>query len=42
MTARFVVLMLSRRYGLSWQIVPTELQELITDPDPGRRPPRGP
>jgi predicted 3-demethylubiquinone-9 3-methyltransferase (glyoxalase superfamily) len=24
------------RYGLSWQIVPTRLRELLSDPDPGR------
>ena len=24
------------RYGLSWQIVPTVLGEMMTDPDPGR------
>lgn len=24
------------RYGLSWQIVPTVLQQLVTDPDPAR------
>lgn len=24
------------RFGLSWQIVPTRLNELATDPDPGR------
>ena len=27
---------LKDRYGLSWQIVPTRLLELIKDPDPGR------
>jgi predicted 3-demethylubiquinone-9 3-methyltransferase (glyoxalase superfamily) len=27
---------LKDRYGLSWQIVPTRLIELLTDPDPGR------
>ena len=27
---------LKDRYGLSWQIVPTRLMELINDPDPGR------
>ncbi len=27
---------LKDRYGLSWQIVPTRLLELINDPDPGR------
>ncbi|SBW26624.1 3-demethylubiquinone-9 3-methyltransferase [Candidatus Protofrankia californiensis] len=27
---------LKDRYGLSWQIVPTALRELLTDPDPGR------
>ena len=27
---------LKDRYGLSWQIVPTRLTELLTDPDPGR------
>jgi predicted 3-demethylubiquinone-9 3-methyltransferase (glyoxalase superfamily) len=27
---------LKDRYGLSWQIVPTRLPELIGDPDPGR------
>jgi predicted 3-demethylubiquinone-9 3-methyltransferase (glyoxalase superfamily) len=25
---------LKDRYGLSWQIVPTRLTELLTDPDP--------
>jgi predicted 3-demethylubiquinone-9 3-methyltransferase (glyoxalase superfamily) len=25
------------RYGLSWQVVPVELGELLSDPDPGRR-----
>jgi predicted 3-demethylubiquinone-9 3-methyltransferase (glyoxalase superfamily) len=27
---------LKDRFGVSWQIVPTELDALITDPDPGR------
>ena len=27
---------LKDRYGLSWQVVPKELLELISDPDPGR------
>lgn len=27
---------LKDRYGLSWQIVPTRLLELLQDPDPGR------
>jgi predicted 3-demethylubiquinone-9 3-methyltransferase (glyoxalase superfamily) len=27
---------LKDRYGLSWQIIPTRLQELLSDPDPGR------
>ncbi|WP_462187750.1 MULTISPECIES: VOC family protein [unclassified Frankia] len=27
---------LKDRYGLSWQIVPTALPELLDDPDPGR------
>jgi len=27
---------LKDRYGLSWQVVPSELAELFTDPDPGR------
>ena len=27
---------LKDRYGLSWQVCPTELLELINDPDPGR------
>jgi predicted 3-demethylubiquinone-9 3-methyltransferase (glyoxalase superfamily) len=27
---------LKDRYGVSWQIVPTVLPELLTDPDPGR------
>jgi predicted 3-demethylubiquinone-9 3-methyltransferase (glyoxalase superfamily) len=27
---------LKDRWGLSWQIVPTRLQELLADPDPGR------
>ncbi len=27
---------LKDRYGLSWQIVPTALSELLADPDPGR------
>ena len=27
---------LKDRYGLSWQIVPTALMELLGDPDPGR------
>jgi predicted 3-demethylubiquinone-9 3-methyltransferase (glyoxalase superfamily) len=27
---------LKDRYGLSWQVVPTRLTELLTDPDPGR------
>ncbi|MEV2275637.1 VOC family protein [Nocardiopsis sp. NPDC049922] len=28
---------LKDRYGLSWQIIPTVLNELLEDPDPGRR-----
>ncbi len=28
---------LTDRYGLSWQIVPAGWQELLDDPDPGRR-----
>jgi predicted 3-demethylubiquinone-9 3-methyltransferase (glyoxalase superfamily) len=27
---------LKDKYGLSWQVVPRRLQELISDPDPGR------
>ncbi|MGH3314584.1 MAG: VOC family protein [Nocardioidaceae bacterium] len=27
---------LKDRYGLSWQVTPTALEELISDPDPGR------
>ena len=27
---------LKDRFGLSWQIVPTRLYELISDPDPAR------
>jgi predicted 3-demethylubiquinone-9 3-methyltransferase (glyoxalase superfamily) len=27
---------LKDKYGLSWQIVPTVLNELLADPDPGR------
>lgn len=27
---------LEDRYGLSWQVCPSELMELINDPDPGR------
>jgi predicted 3-demethylubiquinone-9 3-methyltransferase (glyoxalase superfamily) len=27
---------LKDRYGFSWQIVPTALQELLGDPDPDR------
>jgi predicted 3-demethylubiquinone-9 3-methyltransferase (glyoxalase superfamily) len=27
---------LEDRYGLSWQIVPTVLTELLTDPDPAK------
>jgi predicted 3-demethylubiquinone-9 3-methyltransferase (glyoxalase superfamily) len=27
---------LKDRYGLSWQVVPTELATLVTDPDPAR------
>ncbi len=27
---------LKDRYGLSWQVVPTALSELLADPDPGR------
>jgi len=27
---------LKDRYGLSWQIIPTRLHELLGDPDPGR------
>lgn len=27
---------LKDRYGLSWQIIPTALNELLSDPDPGR------
>ena len=27
---------LTDRYGLSWQIIPTALSELLGDPDPGR------
>jgi len=27
---------LKDKYGLSWQIVPTALSELLSDPDPGR------
>ncbi|MFI6576096.1 VOC family protein [Nocardiopsis sp. NPDC050513] len=28
---------LKDRFGLSWQIIPTVLDELLEDPDPGRR-----
>jgi predicted 3-demethylubiquinone-9 3-methyltransferase (glyoxalase superfamily) len=28
---------LTDRFGLSWQVVPRRLRELMTDPDPGRR-----
>ncbi len=28
---------LKDRYGLSWQVIPDRLQELIADPDPARR-----
>jgi predicted 3-demethylubiquinone-9 3-methyltransferase (glyoxalase superfamily) len=28
---------LKDRWGLSWQIVPTRLPQLLSDPDPGRR-----
>jgi len=28
---------LKDRFGLSWQVVPTALPELMTDPDPGKR-----
>lgn len=28
---------LKDRWGVSWQIVPTRLHELLSDPDPGRR-----
>jgi predicted 3-demethylubiquinone-9 3-methyltransferase (glyoxalase superfamily) len=27
---------LKDRYGVSWQVIPTALQELLGDPDPGR------
>ena len=27
---------LKDKYGLSWQIIPTELFRLLSDPDPGR------
>jgi predicted 3-demethylubiquinone-9 3-methyltransferase (glyoxalase superfamily) len=27
---------LKDKYGLSWQIIPTELPQLLSDPDPGR------
>ena len=27
---------LKDKYGLSWQVVPRRLVELLTDPDPGR------
>ena len=27
---------LKDRFGLSWQVIPTELPALLTDPDPGR------
>ena len=27
---------LKDRYGLSWQVIPAELGELLGDPDPGR------
>lgn len=27
---------LKDRYGVSWQVIPTRLVELLTDPDPGR------
>src|SRR3954466_3330674 len=27
---------LKDRYGLSWQVVPTGMAEMLTDPDPGR------
>jgi len=27
---------LKDRYGLSWQVVPAGMEELFTDPDPGR------
>ena len=27
---------LKDRYGVSWQIVPTEMEQLLTDPDPDR------
>ena len=28
---------LKDKFGLSWQIVPTELEKLLSDPDPGRQ-----
>jgi predicted 3-demethylubiquinone-9 3-methyltransferase (glyoxalase superfamily) len=28
---------LKDRYGVSWQVVPVEFEELICDPDQGRR-----
>ena len=31
---------LKDRFGLSWQIVPRRLGELVNDPDPRARPPR--